>query len=51
MDLQDQLKNLFPDHVPSNEPEETEEVAHELYVQKETYDLQIRENEKGKRLL
>ncbi|MBC5834143.1 translation initiation factor [Flavobacterium sp. F372] len=35
MDLQDQLKNLFPDHVPSNEPEETEEAAHELYVQKE----------------
>jgi translation initiation factor 1 len=35
MDLQDQLKNLFPDHVPSNEPEETVEVAHELYVQKE----------------
>ncbi len=35
MDLQDQLKNLFPDHVPSNEPEKTEEVAHELYVQKE----------------
>lgn len=35
MDLKDQLKNLFPDHVPSNEPEETEEVAHELYVQKE----------------
>ncbi|WP_298223219.1 translation initiation factor [Flavobacterium sp.] len=21
MDLQDQLKNLFPDHVPANEPE------------------------------
>jgi translation initiation factor 1 len=35
MDLQDQLKNLFPDHVPSNETEETEEFAHELYVQKE----------------
>ena len=35
MDLQDQLKNLFPDHVPSNEPEEMEEVEHELYVQKE----------------
>ena len=34
MDLQDQLKNLFPDHVPSNEPEEMEEVEHELYVQK-----------------
>ena len=35
MDLQNQLKNLFPDHVPSNEPEEMEEVEHELYVQKE----------------
>ena len=35
MDLQDQLKNLFPDHIPSNEPEESQEVAHELYVQKE----------------
>ena len=33
MDLQDQLKNLFPDHVPSNEPEEVEETEHELYVQ------------------
>ncbi len=35
MDLKDQLKNLFPDHIPSNEPEETGEIAHELYVQKE----------------
>lgn len=35
LDLQDQLKNLFPDHVPSNEPEEVTEEAHELYVQKE----------------
>ncbi len=35
MDLQDQLKNLFPDHQPSNEPEEIQEVEHELYVQKE----------------
>jgi len=35
MDLQDQLKNLFPDYVPSNEPEEVEEIEHELYVQKE----------------
>ena len=33
MDLQDQLKNLFPDHIPSNEPEEVEEIEHELYVQ------------------
>jgi translation initiation factor 1 len=35
MDLQDQLKNLFPDHIPSNEPEESQGIAHELYVQKE----------------
>lgn len=33
MDLQDQLKNLFPDHIPSNEPEEIEDTVHELYVQ------------------
>ena len=33
MDLQDQLKKLFPDHIPSNEPEEVEEIEHELYVQ------------------
>ena len=39
MDLQDQLKNLFPDHIPSNDPEvsgeEVEETEHQLYVQKE----------------
>jgi translation initiation factor 1 len=35
MDFQDQLKNLFPDHVSSNEPEEINETAHELFVQKE----------------
>jgi translation initiation factor 1 len=35
MDLQEQLKNLFPDYVPSNEPEEVVEIEHELYVQKE----------------
>ena len=34
MDLQDQLKHLFPDHQPVPE-EPAEEVAHELYVQKE----------------
>ena len=34
MDLQEQLKNLFPDHEPSPEaPIET--IAHELYLQKE----------------
>lgn len=35
MDLQDQLKNLFPDHVPSNEPEEVSQEEHELFIQKE----------------
>ena len=35
MNLQDQLKNLFPNHIPSNEPEETEEIANKLDVQKE----------------
>lgn len=35
MDLQEQLKNLFPNHVVSNEMEEIEETEHELYVQKE----------------
>ena len=34
MDLQDQLKHLFPDHQPLHE-EPAEEVVHELYVQKE----------------
>lgn len=31
MDLQDQLKNLFPDHVP--EPSETEQEASSLWLQ------------------
>lgn len=35
MDLKDQLKNLFPDHVETNEPEQVEEQEHVLYVQKE----------------
>jgi translation initiation factor 1 len=35
MDLQDQLKKLFPDHEVSSEPEKKEEVAHELLIQKE----------------
>ena len=32
MDLQDQLKNLFPDHVPS-EPETPEETEDSLWMQ------------------
>lgn len=47
MDLQDQLKNLFPDHVPSNEPEAIEETAHELFVQKEPMICKF-EKRKGK---
>ena len=35
MDLQDQLKNLFPDHVPSNEPEEVSQEEHTLFIQKD----------------
>jgi len=47
MDLQDQLKNLFPDHVPSNEPEATDNTAHELFVQKEPMICKF-EKRKGK---
>jgi translation initiation factor 1 len=34
-DLNEQLKKLFPDHQPSSEPEEVDDLPHELYVQKE----------------
>jgi len=47
MDLQDQLKNLFPDHVESNEPEEVQEQKHVLYVQKEPMICKF-EKRKGK---
>ena len=33
MDLQEQLKKLFPDHEPSNELEETVIENHELFIQ------------------
>ncbi|RTY82066.1 translation initiation factor [Flavobacterium sp. LS1P28] len=46
MDLQDQLKNLFPDHEPSPE-EQIKEVTHELYVQKEPMICKF-EKRKGK---
>jgi translation initiation factor 1 len=46
MDLQDQLKNLFPDHEPGPE-EKIEEVPHELYVQKEPMICKF-EKRKGK---
>lgn len=35
MDLQDQLKNLFPDHEPSQEVEESLSEPKELWIQKE----------------
>lgn len=35
MDLQDQLKKLFPDHEPTENNEPLEEKNHELFVQKE----------------
>ena len=39
MDLKDQLKNLFPDHVASNDPEtsgeKVQEEDHILFIQKE----------------
>lgn len=47
MDLQDQLKNLFPDHEPSPTEEPIEEVAHKLYVQKEPMICKF-EKRKGK---
>ncbi len=34
-DLNEQLKKLFPNHKPSNEPEVKDEKPHELFVQKE----------------
>ncbi|MGM8363534.1 translation initiation factor [Flavobacterium sp. ARAG 55.4] len=47
MDLQDQLKNLFPDHVPTNEPEKNEDTPHKLFVQKEPLICKF-EKRKGK---
>ncbi|WP_310558103.1 translation initiation factor [Flavobacterium sp.] len=46
MDLQDQLKNLFPDHIES-EPEEFLEEEHELFIQKEPMICKF-EKRKGK---
>jgi translation initiation factor 1 len=47
MDLQDQLKKLFPTHQPSEELEKEDEMPHELYVQKEPMICQY-EKRKGK---
>ena len=47
MDLQDQLKNLFPDHQPSAEPEAIAPEIHELWVQAEPMICKF-EKRKGK---
>lgn len=47
MDFKDQLKNLFPDHIESNAPEQVEEQEHVLYVQKEPMICKF-EKRKGK---
>jgi translation initiation factor 1 len=47
MDLQEQLKNLFPDHVVSNEPEAISIENHTLYIQKEPMICKF-EKRKGK---
>lgn len=46
MDLQDQLKNLFPDHIPESEEVSNEE-QHELWIQKEPLICKF-EKRKGK---
>jgi translation initiation factor 1 len=46
MDLQDQLKNLFPDHIAS-EPEAIQEETHTLFIQKEPMICKF-EKRKGK---
>ena len=46
MDLQEQLKNLFPDHIES-EPEEILEEEHLLFIQKEPMICKF-EKRKGK---
>lgn len=47
MDLQDQLKKLFPEHKPSNEPEEVTDQEHVLFIQKEAMICKY-EKRKGK---
>ncbi len=47
MDLQDQLKKLFPEHEVSNEPEVTITKDHELFVQNEPMICKF-EKRKGK---
>lgn len=47
MDLQDQLKKLFPDHISEPEPIQENASSHELYVQKEPLICKF-EKRKGK---
>lgn len=47
MDLQDQLKKLFPDHEPSEEIEETSAESKELWIQSEPMICKF-EKRKGK---
>jgi translation initiation factor 1 len=47
MDLQEQLKNLFPDHIESSDPDEFIEEEHVLFVQKEPMICKF-EKRKGK---
>lgn len=47
MDLQDQLKKLFPDHEPSEEIEETTAESKELWIQSEPMICKF-EKRKGK---
>jgi len=47
MDLRDQLKNLFPEHEESNEPEDVQQENHELFIQKEPLICKF-EKRKGK---
>ena len=47
MDLQDQLKNLFPDHQPSKDEPEIIEKKTEIWIQKEPMICKF-ENRKGK---
>jgi translation initiation factor 1 len=47
MDLQDQLKKLFPEHQPSDKPEVVEQREHVLFIQKEAIICKY-EKRKGK---
>lgn len=47
MDLQDQLKKLFPEHISEPDWAEDNEVSHELYIQKEPLICKF-EKRKGK---